>query len=145
MNDAAAVVGGSNFKNNSELYHQCLMQFSSNLLERTLFVRNHNNLFQSLDTDSFGALEHWVPDTKNEEDDSADIGSKKTSSYAQNYSYNTDNSKLRTAELVLNSHSEVDIYLGVNVTLLRNLVVIEKVGSHLIPGLVTYLSEAINM
>ena len=54
-------------------------------------------------------------------------------------------SKLATSNLVILAHSEVDVYLGVNVTLLRILVGIEKVGSHIIPVLVNHLSEAIGV
>ncbi len=138
MNNAAAVVGGNSFKNNAEVYHYSLMQFSTSLLERTLFVRNHN-LLQSLDANTLGELENWVPDTTKHGEDAADLDSTKHHTTAGG------NSKLRSAELVLNAHSEVDVYLGVNVTLLRNLVVIEQVGSHLISGLVAHLSEAINI
>ena len=54
---------------------------------------------------------------------------------------NAEASKLAMSNLVLLAHSEIDVYLGVNVTLLRILVGIEKVGIHIIPVLVNHLSE----
>ena len=139
MNDASAVLSGNNFAKSSELYNAVLVELASTILQRTIFIRNPG-LFQSLDADTLGDLEQWVPD-RNEDKSEGDADTKALLHEVGN----AEASKLAMSNLVLLAHSEIDVYLGVNVTLLRILVGIEKVGIHIIPVLVNHLSEAIGV
>ena len=109
-------------------------------LQCSVRIHSESGLFQSLDADTLGDLEQWVPD-RNEDKSEGDADTKALLHEVGN----AEASKLAMSNLVLLAHSEIDVYLGVNVTLLRILVGIEKVGIHIIPVLVNHLSEAIGV